>query len=81
MTKNNVYLMTEFCELGDLQQHIRKQGRLSDLEALHIIRDVADGYLAIEEKLIVHRDLKTANIFLTSTGARIADFGFCEFLN
>ena len=58
MTKNNVYLMTEFCELGDLQQHIRKQGRLSDLEALHIIRDVADGYLAIEEKLIVHRDLK-----------------------
>lgn len=81
MTKNNVYLMTEFCELGDLQQHIRKQGRLSELEALHIIRDVADGYLAIEEKLIVHRDLKTANIFLTNSGARIADFGFCEFLN
>lgn len=29
----------------------------------------------------MHRDLKTANIFLTPTGARIADFGFCEFLN
>jgi serine/threonine protein kinase len=77
MTKNNVYIMTEFCEGGDLQQHIKKQGRLQDLEALRIIRDVADGYLAIEEKLIVHRDLKTANIFLTPTGARIADFGFC----
>jgi serine/threonine protein kinase len=25
----------------------------------------------------VHRDLKTANIFLTASGARIADFGFC----
>jgi serine/threonine protein kinase len=81
MTKNNVYIMTEFCENGDLQQYVKKQGRLGDLEALHIIRDITDGYLAIEEKLIVHRDLKTANIFLTSTGARIADFGFCEFLN
>lgn len=73
--------MTEFCDGGDLQQHVKKQGRLTELEALHLARDITDGYLAIEEKLIVHRDLKTANIFLTPTGARIADFGFCEFLN
>jgi serine/threonine-protein kinase ULK/ATG1 len=31
MTKNNVYIMTEFCENGDLQQHIKKQGRLNEL--------------------------------------------------
>ena len=42
---------------------------------------MAEGYVAIDEKKIVHRDLKTANIFMTSTGARIADFGFCEFIN
>jgi serine/threonine protein kinase len=64
-----------------LQQHVKRQGRLSELEALKIIRDVADGYLALEDKKIVHRDLKTANIFLTPNGPRIADFGFCEFLN
>ena len=29
---------------------------------------------------MVHRDLKPANVFLTNTGARIADFGFCGFL-
>ena len=81
MTKNNVYIMTEFCENGDLQQHVKKQGKLPEQEALKLIRDVAEGYLAIDEKKIVHRDLKTANIFLTSTGARIADFGFCEFIN
>lgn len=81
MTKNNVYIMTEFCENGDLQQHIRKHTKINELEALYLIRDVAEGYLAIEEKRIVHRDMKTANIFLTSKGARIADFGFCEFIN
>ena len=56
---------------------MKKHGRLPEQEALRLIRDVAEGYLAIEEKKIVHRDLKTANIFLTSSGARIADFGFC----
>lgn len=64
-----------------MQQYVRKQSKLTELEALHLIRDVAEGYLAIEEKRIVHRDMKTANIFLTPKGARIADFGFCEFLN
>lgn len=81
MTKHNVYIMTEFCENGDLQQHIKRNGKLSELEALHITKDIVEGYIAIEEKQIVHRDMKTANIFLTATGARIADFGFCDFVN
>ena len=63
-----------------MQQYIKKQGRLQEEEALKVIRDVTEGYIAIDEKKIVHRDLKTANIFLTSSGARIADFGFCEFI-
>lgn len=29
---------------------------------------------------IIHRDLKTANIFLKNGIAKIADFGFCEFI-
>lgn len=38
------------------------------------------GYSAIEDKKIVHRDLKTSNIFMTRGHAKIADFGFCEFV-
>lgn len=43
------------------------------------MRDIVEGYIAIQQKNIIHRDLKTANIFLTKTGAKIADFGFCQF--
>ena len=30
MTKNNVYIVTEYCEDGDLQMYIQKQGRLGE---------------------------------------------------
>jgi hypothetical protein len=29
MTKNNVYIVTEFCELGDLQQMIKNGSTLN----------------------------------------------------
>ncbi len=28
----------------------------------------------------MHRDLKTSNIFLSKGRAKIADFGFCQFI-
>lgn len=80
MTKNNVYIVTEFCEFGDLQQMIKNNKKLQEKDALNIIRDIVEGYISVEQKNIIHRDLKTANIFLTKSGAKIADFGFCEFI-
>ena len=80
MTKNNVYIVTEFCEFGDLQQMIKNNKKLQERDALNIIRDVVEGYIGVEQKNIIHRDLKTANILLTKSGAKIADFGFCEFI-
>jgi len=29
MTKNNVYIVTEFCEMGDLQQIIKSRSTLN----------------------------------------------------
>ncbi len=40
MTKNNVYIVTEFCEFGDLQQMIKNNKKLPEKDALNIIRDV-----------------------------------------
>ena len=48
MTKNNVYIVTEYCEDGDLLNFIKKKGKLSELSALRIVKDVVEGYLCIE---------------------------------
>jgi serine/threonine protein kinase len=80
MTKNNIYIVTEFCRTGDMVGLIRQNGRLPELQALTYLKEIAEGYVFIEENGILHRDLKTANIFLNGGSTRIADFGFCEFV-
>ena len=47
------------------------------MQALTFLREMTEGYIYIEENGILHRDLKTANIFLSNGTTRIADFGFC----
>ena len=59
---------------------IKNSKSLNEKDALNVAKDIVEGYITIENKKIIHRDLKTANIFLTKTGAKIADFGFCEFI-
>lgn len=77
MTKNNIYIVTEYCKEGDLVAFIKHSGRLNETQALTFLREMTEGYIYIEENGIVHRDLKTANIFLSNGTTRIADFGFC----
>jgi len=54
-------------------------GSLKLDEALDIAIQVASGLQAAHEKGIVHRDLKSANIMITSQGqAKIMDFGLAK---
>ena len=49
-----------------------------ELEANPIIKDVFNGLLYLAHNNIVHRDFKSANIFLHNGKAKIADFGFAK---
>mgnify|MGYP000995845979 CR=1 FL=1 len=74
-TRNNTYIMTEFCEEGDLAKLITPQG-MNESQAIVFMKQIIAGYLEIYKKGIVHRDLKPANIFIKDRVLKIADFGF-----
>jgi serine/threonine-protein kinase ULK/ATG1 len=76
-TSNNCYIVTEYCEKGDMANYLKQQLRLPEIEALVFLRDLLSGYRYLVRKGIIHRDLKPANSFLSMEGTlKIADFGF-----
>jgi len=75
MTKNNLYLITEFCNEGDLES--RKKDMTID-EILIVIKQIAKAMVYANENKIIHRDLKPANILIHDGVVKIADFGFAR---
>lgn len=73
----NFYLITEFCEGGDLSHFIIQNRYLSDDFAKLIFRQVIEGLAYLESQGIAHRDVKPENLIIASDGqVRICDFGF-----
>ncbi|GLI61210.1 hypothetical protein VaNZ11_003502 [Volvox africanus] len=83
MYKGHLCIVTEYCDAGDLYQLLR--ARKAALPEAHLLDLFAQVLLAIQHvhsKNILHRDLKTQNIFLTSGGSiRLGDFGISRPLN
>jgi hypothetical protein len=65
-----VFMVMEYLEGENLEDRLRRVGRLALFDAVNILRQVARGLGAAHELGIVHRDLKPANIFLVSREGR-----------
>ncbi len=70
------YLVLEYVAGGDLHDRIQREGPLSVVEAVSVVKSVADGLKYAAGRGVIHRDIKPSNILRTPTGQiKIIDLG------
>lgn len=80
------YMVMEFLTGKDLDQLIKKNGRLSLQQALPLIRQIASALDYAHARGCVHRDIKPSNILLEADSnkdgrAVLTDFGIAKILD
>jgi serine/threonine protein kinase len=59
---NNIHLVLEHLNGGELFERIRQKGQYSEMDAAVIMRCILRALVAMHSKKIVHRDLKPENM-------------------
>jgi serine/threonine protein kinase len=73
---NELYLVLEYVEGGELFDFLINNGRLNEIDAVKYFRMIISGVSYCHKFNICHRDLKPENILLDKNGKiKIADFG------
>ena len=82
---NNLNIVMEYCDRGDLSQFINKNKKtrylLKEDLIWSIFLKITIGLATLHKSKILHRDLKTLNIFMThNLDIKIGDFGVAKIL-
>ncbi|NWT46476.1 NEK3 kinase, partial [Chroicocephalus maculipennis] len=79
----HLYIVMEYCDDGDLMQKIKHQGGnlFPEDTILHWFVQMCLGVKHIHDKRVLHRDIKSKNVFLTQSGrVKLGDFGSARVL-
>ncbi|TMW56886.1 hypothetical protein Poli38472_002811 [Pythium oligandrum] len=80
--EENAYMLLELCRNQSLSDLLRRRKRLSEAEVRFYIRQMIDGIAYLHKNLVIHRDLKLGNLFLTADmRLKIGDFGLAAQLD
>lgn len=72
-----LFLVFEYVNGPNLKERLRS-GRLPPLQAARLARELGQALAVAHAAGIVHRDIKPENVMLSSTGAKISDFGIAR---
>ena len=80
---NTLNIVMEYADGGDLSKKIQKQREkkspFTEKEIINYLTQICLALNHIHKKKIIHRDLKSGNIFLTKSGlVKLGDFGIAK---
>ena len=86
LEKGRIVIIMEYCEGGDLSKLIKKNSEIelhfSEPQAIIWFYQLAKALEVIHSLNILHRDIKSSNIFLSKDGSlKLGDFGISKIMN
>lgn len=57
-SSHNYYIIQEICD-SDLEKQINIKGKFSETEAINILKQICNGFIALVKEGIVHRSIFT----------------------
>ena len=80
--KEKIYIIMEFCEKGELFNHIVEEQKLEEDEAAYFYYQLINGLECIHFNGVVHRDLKPENLLISKENIlKIIDFGLSNYFS
>ena len=79
-TENNYYMVIQYCNEGDLSEYLENHGTpyLEEEEAVYFLKQIANGFMELRRRKVLHRDIKLENLFMHNKRIIIGDFGFAK---
>jgi serine/threonine protein kinase len=71
------YLVMDYFDGTTLEDYVKERGRLSPEAMLPVAKQMAEGLRAAHAQKVLHRDVKPANVLISSSGqeVKLIDFG------